>query len=233
MKNKKRILIIEDDEAIREGIRFMLLAEGFFVEEAANGLEGLEKTHDETDLVVLDLMMPGMSGIDVCKEIRKKSFVPILILTAKITENDKLIGFKAGADDYLTKPFSHAELMARIHALLRRRHEYDLISASKSTEHWIQVHGIRINTENNQVLVNGNLIHLTNREYDILLLFMEYPKKIFTLQNIYESIWKEPFLSASANTVMVHIRNIRSKIETDPQHPEILLTVWGRGYKIA
>lgn len=227
------ILIIEDDIDIRESVRILLEGEGFCVEEASDGLDGLKKLSQDTLLVILDIMMPGISGLKICEEIRKISFVPILFLTAMSNESDKLIGFMAGADDYLVKPFSYAELLARIKALLRRHQVYDQKgSRSAEKEEWLERHSIRISTLQNTVFYQDSELSLTEIEYNILLLLMRYPNKIFSYQNLYESIWEEPFLSTSSNTIMVHIRNLRAKIEENPQKPKVIQTVWGKGYRL-
>ena len=229
---EKNILIIEDDKDIREGVKILLEGEGYSVEEASNGADGLKKLTPNTNLVILDIMMPGISGLKTCEEIRKTSYVPILFLTAKSKESDKLIGFMAGADDYLIKPFSYTELFARVRALLRRHQVYDREILKIQKEEWIETHQIRINSSKNIVFQQGNEIQLTEIEYKILLLLIQYPTKIFSLQNLYESIWEEPFISTSANTIMVHIRNLRTKIEENPQKPKIIQTVWGKGYRL-
>ena len=229
---EKNILIIEDDKDIREGVKILLEGEGYSVKEASNGADGLKKLTPNTNLVILDIMMPGISGLKTCKEIRKISYVPILFLTAKSKESDKLIGFMAGADDYLIKPFSYTELFARVRALLRRHQVYDREILQIQKEEWIEIHQIRINSSKNIVFQQGNEIQLTEIEYKILLLLIQYPTKIFSLQNLYESIWEEPFISTSANTIMVHIRNLRTKIEENPQKPKIIQTVWGKGYRL-
>lgn len=229
----KNILVIEDDKDIREGIKILLEGEGYVIEEASNGMEGLEKLNPKTNLVILDIMMPGISGLKICEEIRKISYVPILFLTAKSKESDKLIGFMAGADDYLVKPFSHTELFVRVRALLRRQQIYDkgTVQAAQEEE-WIEMHQIRINTSKNIVFLKGDELCLTEIEYKILLLLMRYPAKTFSLQNLYESIWEQSFISSSANTVMVHVRNLRTKIEENSQKPKIIVTVWGKGYRL-
>lgn len=228
------ILMIEDDEDIREGVRILLEGEGYQVTEAGNGIEGLKLLSEKTDLVILDIMMPGISGLRTCEEIRKTSFVPVLFLTAKLQESDKLIGLMAGGDDYLVKPFSYSELLARVKALLRRYRVYNQgqIPLEKNNK-WIEKKGIRINTCQNEVYQNEEEIELTDIEYNMLLLMMQNSNKIFSAQNLYESIWNEPFLYTSSNTVMVHIRRLRTKIEENPQQPKIILTVWGKGYRFA
>ena len=209
------ILIIEDDKDIRESVRILLEGEGFCVTEAYNGIEGIKQVTKSTHLIILDIMMPGMSGLKTCEEIRKFSYVPILFLTAKSHESDKLLGFMAGGDDYLVKPFSYAELFARVKALLRRHHVYDKEKEFTGNEQqWIENAQIRINTKRNIVMVRQEEILLTETEYEILLLMMKYPNKIFSVQNLYESVWDEPFYNNSANTVMVHIRKLSLQIKS-------------------
>ena len=157
---EKNILIIEDDKDIREGVKILLEGEGYSVEEASNGADGLKKLTPNTNLVILDIMMPGISGLKTCEEIRKISYVPILFLTAKSKESDKLIGFMAGADDYLIKPFSYTELFARVRALLRRHQVYDREILQIQKEEWIETHQIRINSSKNIVFQQGNEIQL-------------------------------------------------------------------------
>lgn len=225
------ILLIEDDAAIREGIGILLGAEGFHITEARDGFQGLKLLTEDTHLVILDVMMPGISGYKTCQEIRKKSTVPVLFLTAKDQETDKLMGFMAGGDDYLVKPFSYAELAARVKALLRRYRLYDRTAADTSEEEWIQRGDIRIHKTRNELWKQEKEIHLSDLEYRITLLLMKYPHKIFSLQNIYESVWEEPYYYTSGNTVMVHIRRLRTKLEDDPKHPRLIQTVWGKGYR--
>lgn len=229
-----KILVIEDDADIREGIRILLGSEGFSVEEAENGEKGLGKLSDDTGLVILDIMMPGMSGLKVCEEIRKKSYVPILFLTAKAQESDKLLGLMAGGDDYLSKPFSHAELLGRVKAQVRRYTVYNEKRGGMETQEkteYIQKGGIRIHTVFNEVTVNGKPVELTDIEYHMLLLMMQNKGKIFSAQNLYESIWNEPYFYNCNGTVMVHIRKLRVKIEPDSQSPVYIKTVWGKGYR--
>lgn len=230
--NQHKILMIEDDPDIREGIRILLESENYLVVEAENGEQGLAEMHEDIDLVILDIIMPGMSGLKTCEAIRKISYVPILFLTAKTTESDKLIGLMVGGDDYLPKPFSYAELLARVKSLIRRynvyrgRHDVQI-----TDDHWIELSGIKINTRYNEVYARGQKTDLPNIEYKMLLLMMEHPNKIFSTQNLYESIWQEPYFYNSSNTVMVHIRSLRIKIEENAQKPQHIKTVWGKGYK--
>lgn len=229
----EKILIVEDDADIREGVRILLEAEGYSVSEAENGRKGLELLEEEPDLVILDVMMPGMSGLKTCEEIRKISYVPVLFLTAKSQESDKLIGLMAGGDDYLAKPFSYSELLGRVKALIRR---WKIYRGKEETEQeqmpeYIELAGIRINEGFNEVLVNGENVEFSEIEYNILLLMMKYPGKIFSAQNLYESVWNEPYFYNCNSTVMVHIRRLRVKIEEDPKNPKLILTVWGKGYR--
>ena len=230
---KETILIIEDDAAIREGIGLLLSAQEFEVIQTKNGFEGLERLSNDTDLVILDIMMPGISGIKTCEKIREISNVPILFLTAKDQDSDKMIGFAAGGDDYLIKPFSYAELTARVKALLRRYRTYgEKPERLQAEDEWICVGKIRINSHINEVFIDEKEVNLTDLEYKILLTMAQNPKKIFPIQNLYESVWKEPYMYTSGNTVMVHIRRLRMKIEDNPQKPEIIRTVWGKGYRL-
>ena len=229
----KKILIIEDDEDIREGVRLLLESEEFSVIEAKNGAEGLELLRPDTALIILDIMMPGMNGLRTCEEIRKISNVPVLFLTAKARESDKLIGLMAGGDDYLAKPFSYAELLGRVKALIRRYTVYmgSAFIPEEETEDYLELAGIRINRTYNEVFVEGEEKQLSNIEYQILLLMMQHKGKIFSAQNLYESIWKEPYFYSCNSTVMVHIRNLRTKIERDPKNPKYIKTLWGKGYR--
>ena len=227
------ILIVEDDADIREGIRILLESESYDVAEAENGIQGLELLREDTDLVILDIMMPGISGLKTCEEIRKKSFVPILFLTAKAQESDKLIGLMAGGDDYLGKPFSYAELLGRVKALIRR---YQVYRGKEGTgEHQedrtVELANIRINLDFNEVWVDGKEAELSTLEYRILLLMMQHPQKIFSAQNLYETVWEEPYFYDCSGTVMVHICRLRNKIERDPKKPRRIVTVWGKGYR--
>lgn len=227
------ILIVEDDPDIRDGVRILLAGEGYRILEAENGRKALEIFNQDIDLVILDIMMPGMSGLRVCEELRKISTVPILFLTAKSQESDKLIGLTAGGDDYLAKPFSFAELSARVKALLRRYCVYQGKdqTAPRTENRMLQAGGVRLAVDCNRVWVDDDEVDLTDTEYNILKMLMQNPQRIFSTQVIYETVWNEPYYYVSNSTVMVHIRNLRTKIEKDPQHPHRVLTVWGKGYR--
>lgn len=227
----KKILYADDDAEIREALRLLLGCEGYETLEAANGEEVLQLLDDSIDLVILDVMMPGMNGYSTCTEIRKRCAVPVLFLTAKSQDSDMTMGFSAGGDDYLVKPFSYNELINRVKALLRRYYIY----GAKSSEHSRVIHccgTIEIDPDQCLVRHEGKEIPLTDIEYRILLLLATHPRKIFSAQNIYESIWNEPYFYTSNNLVMVHIRNIRRKLGDDPQNCHTIRTVWGKGYRI-
>ena len=226
-----KILLIEDDQDIREGVRILLESESYAVTEADSGEAGLRLLSGDTDLVILDVMMPGMSGLKTCEEIRKTSYVPILFLTAKAQESDKLIGLMAGGDDYLAKPFSYAELLGRVKALLRRYQVYRGKAGAGRTDRYLEAAGLRVNLDFNQVFADGEEKELSTIEYKLLLLMMQHPRRIFSAQQLYESIWEEPYFYTCSNTVMVHISKLRAKIEQDPQRPRRIATVWGKGYR--
>ena len=230
---ERKIMIIEDDEDIREGVRILLESEQYLVMEAENGAQGLELLEPDVSLIILDIMMPGMSGIRTCEEIRKISNVPILFLTAKAQESDKLLGLMAGGDDYLPKPFSYAELLGRVKALIRRYTVYmgSSVILEERQEEYIEQSGIRISKFFNEVFVDGEEKELSNIEYQMLLLLMRHKGKTFSAQNLYESIWNEPYFYSCNSTVMVHIRKLRMKIEKDPKNPRYIRTLWGKGYR--
>ena len=226
-----KILLVEDDQDIREGVRILLESESYAVTEADSGEAGLRLLTGDTDLVILDVMMPGMSGLKTCEEIRKTSYVPILFLTAKAQESDKLIGLMAGGDDYLAKPFSYAELLGRVKALLRRYQVYRGKAGAGRADRYLEAAGLRVNLDFNQVFADGEEKELSTIEYKLLLLMMQHPRRIFSAQQLYESIWEEPYFYTCSNTVMVHISKLRAKIEQDPQRPRRIATVWGKGYR--
>lgn len=232
MMSNGTILLIEDDEDIRESIRILLESENYIIKEAENGRNGLELLSEDIDLVILDIMMPGISGLRTCEEIRKRSYVPVLFLTAKAQESDKLIGLMVGGDDYLPKPFSYAELLGRVKALVRRYNVYlGRVNDLAEAEEWISSGEIRIHKSFNSVFIANKEVPMSDIEYHILLLLMQHPKMIFSAQKIYENVWDEPYFYSCNSTVMVHIRKLRVKIENDPKNPIYIKTVWGKGYK--
>lgn len=231
--NAQTILIVEDEPDIREGIRILLGGEGYTVLEAPTGEDALKQLSDAVDLVILDIMLPGMSGIRVCEEVRRISTVPILFLTARSQESDKTIGLMAGGDDYLCKPFSYAELIARVKAQLRR---YCVYRGKKQalqldTDHILTSGRLRVALDRNEIWKDGAALNLTELEYRILLLLIQHPQRIFSTQQIYESVWEEPYTYTANSTVMVHIRKLRTKLEDDPQNPAYIRNVWGKGYR--
>jgi len=227
-----RVLIADDDKDIRDLLRILLQNVGYEVLEATNGNEAIALCH-EADLILLDVMMPLKYGFAACGEMRKITKNPILFLTAKGQEYDKIIGFSAGADDYLVKPFVPSELLARVNAQLRRYLDYGGGSSAKKPENaHIRIGGLVIDELSCKVTVDGSEKNLTATEYRVLLLLCKTKGKVFSAQNIYESIWEEPYFATSNNTVMVHIRKLREKIEADPHNPKYIKTVWGMGYKV-
>ena len=227
----KKILYADDDPEIREALRLLLDCEGYETVEAVDGEEVLRLLDDTVDLVILDVMMPGMNGYSACAEIRKRSAVPVLFLTAKSRDSDMTMGFSAGGDDYLVKPFSYNELINRVKAMLRRYYVYGAKTSEQSS--LVRCCGnIEIDPSQSLVLQDGKEIQLTDIEYRILYLLASHPRKIFSAQNIYESVWEEPYFYTSNNLVMVHIRNIRRKLGDDPQNCHTIRTVWGKGYRI-
>lgn len=227
----KNILIADDNDEIREIVRILLESEGFNVLEAVNGDDAVNKVDENIDLIILDIMMPIKSGFKACVEIREKSSAPILFLTAKSQDSDKCMAFSVGSDDFLSKPFSYTELISRVKALLRRYYVY---KGKESTEisDFIKINGLKVNKTSNEVYLYDEEVILTDIEYRILLLMISNKGKIFSAQNLYESVWNEPYFYSNNNTIMVHIRNLRTKIEKDPQNPKYIKTVWGKGYRI-
>ena len=228
MENLSRILIVDDDPDIRNVLCF-LLNDKYNVSQAQDGSAALEylKTSPETDLVVLDVMMPGMSGYEVCQKIREFSNVPILFLTAKSAEDDRLSAYQSGGDDFLSKPFSQAEFLAKVSSLLRRYREY-----MGKPPAALAIDNLVVDLASHSVKNAGLEVMLTDTEYAILEHLLKNRGSTVTAKDMYEAVWKEKFLSGSGNTVMVHVLNLRRKIETDPSNPKIIRTVWGKGYQI-
>lgn len=231
--SQARILAVDDNPEIREILNILLTGEGFLVEEASDGLKALKKLKENFyDLIILDIMMPHMNGYQTCMEIRKLSNAPILFLSAKNQDGDKSLGFLSGGDDYLVKPFSYSELTGRVKALIRRYHVYKgKETIAEPEEEVIRLHGLEINPACREVKRDGKVLGLTDIEFEILLLLSKNRKRTFSADTLYEHIWNEEYYYGAGNTVMVHIRNLRKKIEKDPQNPEIVRTVWGRGYR--
>lgn len=231
MLDKRTILIADDDPDIREVVRILLESEGFELREAADGDDAVSKIAPEIDLYILDVMMPGKSGYQVCQAIRAVSTAPILFLTAKSQDGDKAMGFSSGGDDYLPKPFSYSELLARVKALIRRYTVYRGKEDSPDSDKLV-IRNLTIDRRTCEVTVSGADVPLTDIEYRMLLLMAENRRKVFSAQSLYESIWNEPYFYSCNNTIMVHIRNLRRKIEPDAENPQYIKTVWGKGYRI-
>lgn len=223
-----KILIIEDDVAIAEIERDYLELDGFAVEIAADGNVGLERgLSGEHSLILLDLMLPGMDGFAICRALREQIDVPILMVTARQEDIDKIRGLGLGADDYIEKPFSPSVLVARVKAHLAR---YRRLTGSERTSGEIQIGGIRLNEETHRVYVDGREVELTNKEYELLLFFMLNVDGVFSREQLYERIWGWDAMGDSA-TVAVHINRLRKKIEQDPANPRYIVSVWGAGYR--
>lgn len=232
MVERNKILIIDDEKEIADLVGIYLMNEGYSVLKAYTGKEALETLEKEAiDLAILDIMMPGIDGLEVCRRIRKDKNIPILMLSAKSEDIDKILGLTTGADDYLTKPFNPLELIARVKSQLRR---YLYLNPKNSRETYekdeIVCKGLTINKATHTVTLFDNIVNLTPIEFDILLLLASNPGKVYTVDEIFHIVWKEDYLE-SDNTVRVHIRKIREKIESDSKNPLFIKTIWGVGYK--
>lgn len=225
-----KILLVEDDIEISDMLQRFLGSEGVEVAAAYDGESACERFfEDEYSLVLLDLMIPKRNGMEVMNVIREKSLVPILILSAKDTDSDKSLGLGLGADDYITKPFSVTEVLARIKANIRRSTQY--ASGAPGGEHSITRGELVIDTNDYSVLKKGEKIELTAKEFEILKLFMKNPKKVYTKEQLYSLVWKDAYVG-DENAVNVHISRLRNKIEDNPRSPKYIITVWGIGYKL-
>lgn len=223
-----KILIIEDDTAIAEIERDYLELDGFSVDIAADGNTGLERgLSGDFDLILLDLMLPGMDGFSICRRLRETLDVPILMVTARQEDIDKIRGLGLGADDYIEKPFSPSVLVARVKAHLAR---YRRLTKAEHKGSEIQIGGIRLNEETHRVYVEGEEVELTHKEYELLLFFMLNVDVVFSREQLYERIWGWDAMGDSA-TVAVHINRLRKKIEKDPANPRYIVSVWGAGYR--
>ena len=227
--NMYNVLVCDDEKDIVSALRIYLTSEGYNVFEAYNGKEALDiVANNEIHLVLMDIMMPEMDGIQAMVKIREISNVPVILLTAKGEDTDKILGLTVGADDYVTKPFNPVELQARVKSQLRR---YMLLGSGMKTPGKSQMGGIELDDKAKEVTLDGEKVNLTRTEYDILKLLMDHPGEVFSPNEIYEKVWKDnPF--GTENTVAVHIRHLREKIEYNPQEPRYLKVVWGRGYKM-
>ena len=225
----KRILLVDDEPLILKGLRFTLEQEGYEILTAADGEEALQVFFDEpVDLVLLDVMLPKLDGIQVCQRIRESSNVPILMLTAKGEDMDKILGLEYGADDYMTKPFNILEVKARIKTVLRRAAQ----PAANEEKKIIRVHDMEVNIVNRSVTLGGKEVRLTAKEFDLLQMFITNRGKVFSRETMLETVWKYDYMG-DARTVDVHIRRLREKLELDPSRPTCIITKWGVGYYFA
>ena len=229
MDDSIRILVVDDEADIRRIIRILLESRGYRVLEAPNGRLAVETIRKEpdVDLILLDIMMPELSGIEASREIRSISSAPILFLTARTQEQDKLEAYQSGGDDYLAKPFSHGELLMKVDSLLRRYRVYK----GKVTGKQLKSDAV-LDEENRRILRGGEALELTETEYSILQFLADHRGSVVSIAQIYEGVWHEKYMPASNNTVMVHIVNLRKKLEDDPANPRLIRTIWGKGYQI-
>lgn len=223
------VLVVDDEKEIRDAIEIYLKNEGIKVIKAADGIEAIEKLNEQpVHLILLDVMMPRQDGITTTFRIREDKNIPIIILSAKTEDTDKILGLQVGADDYVTKPFNPLELIARVKSQLRR---YVTLGTYEGKAKVIDLNGLTLDQSSKEVTAHGELVKLTPIEYKIIELLMTNAGRVFSINDIYERVWKEPSYNAE-NTVAVHIRKIREKIEIDPKNPRFLKVVWGIGYKI-
>ena len=235
MRNKmemNHVLVVEDDKEIREGVEIYLKSQGYEVFQAADGVEGLEVIEKEDiHLAIVDIMMPRMDGISMVVKLREKYDFPVIFLSAKSEEVDKIMGLNMGADDYVTKPFTPMELLARVNSQLRRYRRFmEKLGDKEENSRIHTIGGLEINEDNVEVTVDGEPVKMTPIEYKILLLLMKNPGRVFSAEEIYERVWNERAINT--DTIMVQVRNIREKIEVNPREPKYLKVVWGVGYKI-
>lgn len=227
--NKSNVLVVDDEKEIRDAIEIYLKNEGITVIKAADGIEALDKLNEHViHLIILDIMMPRLDGISTTFKIREEKNIPIIILSAKSEDTDKVIGLQVGADDYVTKPFNPVELIARVKSQLRR---YMTFGTYEGQNKLIDLNGLTLDQTAKEVRAHGEAVKLTPIEYKIVELLMTNAGRVFSINDIYERVWKEPGFNAE-NTVAVHIRKIREKIEIDPKNPRHLKVVWGIGYKM-
>lgn len=223
------ILVCDDEKDIVSALRIYLMAEGYQVFEASNGIEALQSVEqNDIHLVLMDIMMPKMDGITAMSKLRETTNIPVILLTAKSEDTDKILGLNVGADDYVTKPFNPVEVLARVKSQLRR---YMQLGSGQVKENHIRIGGIELDDIEKKVLLDGDNINLTPTEFEILKLFMQNPGQVFSPKDIYNRVWKEASYGAE-NTVAVHIRHLREKIEINPAEPRYLKVVWGQGYKM-
>ena len=231
--DRAKILVVDDESRMRKLVRDFLVREGYNVLEAEDGVEAMDIFYEEKDisLLILDVMMPRMDGISMVVKLREKYDFPVIFLSAKSEEVDKIMGLNMGADDYVTKPFTPMELLARVNSQLRRYRRFmEKLGDKEENSRIHTIGGLEINEDNVEVTVDGEPVKMTPIEYKILLLLMKNPGRVFSAEEIYERVWNERAINT--DTIMVHVRNIREKIEVNPREPKYLKVVWGVGYKI-
>ncbi|WP_195429715.1 response regulator transcription factor [Clostridium sp. D46t1_190503_E9] len=226
------VLVVEDEKEIADAIEIYLKNQGYNVFKGYNGIEGLEIINkEEIHLAIVDIMMPRMDGIAMTMKLREKYDFPVIMLSAKSEEVDKIMGLNIGADDYVTKPFTPLELLARVNSQLRRYSKFlSLVGVEKEKSNSFVIGGLELNVDTVELTVDGNLVKITPIEFKILHLLMQNPGRVFSAEEIYERVWNEQAINT--DTIMVHVRNIREKIEINPKNPKYLKVVWGVGYKI-
>ena len=227
------ILVVDDEQEIADLVEIYLVSDGYKVFKATNALDGLAILEEQDiHLVLLDIMMPGMTGLEMCKKIRETNNIPVIMLSAKSADLDKILGLQTGADDYVVKPFNPLELTARVKSQLRRYTQLNPNSnVHEAAKSEISIRGLTINKENHKVTIDGEEVKLTPIEFDILYLLASNCGKVFSTDDIFEQVWSEKAYEAN-NTVMVHIRRLRGKMKEDERQDKIITTVWGVGYKI-
>lgn len=226
------VLVVDDEKEIAELVEIYLVSDGYKVFKAYNADEALLiMKQEEIHLVLLDVMMPGMNGLELCRKIRESSNIPIIMLFAKSADLDKIVGLTGGADDYVTKPFNPLELTARVKSQLRRYTQLNPNSTNEFAGSEINIRNMTINRDNHKVVIEGEDVRLTPIEFEILYLLASHPGKVFSTDEIFEKVWNEKVYEAN-NTVMVHIRRLRGKMKEDQRENKIITTVWGVGYKI-
>lgn len=223
------ILVVDDEPDIRDVLRLLLERQGYTVSEAGDGAGAVNfvAAHPDLDLIILDVMMPGISGIEACDAIRACSNAPVLFLTAKTNEDDRLAAYRSGGDDFLGKPFSQAVLLAKVESLLRRYKQY-----RGKPDAGMTAYSLAVDLTHRSVMREGSPLELTDKEYSILEYLLRRRGNVVSSQELYEQVWREKYMPSSTNTVMVHILNLRKKVEDDASSPKIIRTVWGKGYQI-
>jgi two-component system OmpR family response regulator len=228
MEPVSHVLVVDDEHDLRDVLRILLEANNYKVTEAATGEEALSciQADNSIELVLLDIMLPGMSGVEICRQIRERRNIPIIFLTALSREQDKMQAYRSGGDDYLSKPFSRSELLLKVESQLRRYRVY------QGQDHDGYDSGDQLRIENDKVYWKGNRIDLTIKEQRIIAFLLAHRGKVCSVSDIYENVWQERYLTTSSNTVMVHILNLRKKLEDNPAQPTLIRTIWGKGYQI-